>query len=312
VISDHILYNLTNIYIFNLIVNLLVIDIRKEIFNMKDESNRRGTDEVRLIELIRVLIRKKWWFLITLIVILVGGILFSFLRAPQYNLTSTLAISSITADSYGSLRQLLPEKTGELININHMTEQKKILSEDILSEAKDELDFDMDINELKDTVYIYTSRDGTLSLTTVYNDTEKTYEINKALFETYIDRRKSEINLAYENLLNEIDFKISNISAEIEDLSDKKGDEDNPAEKEIELKYETLYALEESKNILIENKDYFVERISVSVGPDTSNIYGYFNYARDIAFSFFASVALGLIAAFAANYFQSLKKQNNK
>jgi hypothetical protein len=277
---------------------------------MKDDSNRRKAAEVRLIDLIRVLIRRKWWFLGTFIIILVGGILFSILRVPQYNLTSTLLISSVTPDSYESLTQLFPEKTGELINVNHITEQEKILSEDFLAEAKGKLDFNMDINELKDNMYIYTSRDGILKLTTVYNDPEKTYEINKTLLETYINNRNNEINLAYGNLLSEIEHKISDISAEIEDLSDDSGD-NGLVENEIELKHETLYALEESKNILIENKDYFVERISISESPDISNIYGYFNYKRDIAFSFFASVAIGLIAAFAANYFQSLKKQNS-
>lgn len=275
---------------------------------MKKESSKNEVTEIKLIDLIKVFIRRKWWFIGAFIIIFIAGILFTFLRTPQFSLTSTLVVSGITPDYYGSLMQLFPEKTRELAGVSNISESKEFLSEDLLGEAVKSLEFNIDIDELKNTVFVYTAKGGILKLTTVYNDTEETYEINKVLLETYLSKRDYEIKRAYDNLLEEIDLKMSSILAEIEDLSNKSNDENTLANKEIELKYETFYILEENRNILIENKDHFIERIIVSKESDISDVYGYFNYKRDIVFSFFLAIAVGLITAFAVNYFKSSKK----
>ncbi len=278
---------------------------------MKKESSKNEVTEIKLIDLIKVLIRRKWWFIGAFIIIFIAGILFTFLRTPQFSLTSTLVVSDIKPDYYDSLMQLFPEKTMDLIGVSERIESEKFLSEDFLKEVSGGLDFDIDVSELKDTIFIYTAKGGILGLTTVYNDAEKTYEINKVLLETYLSKREYEIKQAYDSLLEEIDLKMSSILAEIEDLSNKSNDENTLVNKEIELKYETYYSLEENRNILIENKDFFTERFIVSKEPEVSNVYGYFNYKRDIVFSFFLAIAVGLITAFAANYFKSLKKLND-
>ncbi|MBA7509001.1 hypothetical protein ES705_00938 [subsurface metagenome] len=275
---------------------------------MKKESSKSEATEIKLIDLMKVFTRRKWWFIGAFIIIFIAGILFTFLRTPQFSLTSTLVVSGITPDYYDSLMQLFPGKTMDLIRVSNITESEKFLSEDFLKEAASSLDFNMSVDELKDTLFVSASSGGILKLTTVYDDAEKTYEINKALFETYLDKRSYEINQAYEDLLDAIDLKMSSITAEIEELSGRSEEEGNLVDKEIELRYETYYDLEENKNILIENKDYFIERIGVSKEPDISDVYGYFNYKRDIVFSFFMAIAVGLITAFAANYFKSSKK----
>lgn len=278
---------------------------------MKKESSKNEVTEIKLIDLIKVLIRRKWWFIGAFIIIFIAGILFTFLRTPQFSLTSTLVVSGITPDYYGNLMQLFPEKTRELAGVSNISESKEFLSEDLLGEAVKSLEFNIDIDELKNTVFVYTAKGGILELTTVYNDAEKTYEINKVLLETYLSKREYETKQAYDSLLEEIDLKMSSILAEIEDLSNKSNDENTLVDKEIELKYETYYGLEENRNILIENKDHFIERIIVSKESNISNVYGYFNYKRDIVLSFFLAIAVGLITAFAVNYFQSLKKLND-
>jgi len=278
---------------------------------MKKEGSRSEVAEIKLIYLIKIFIRRKWWFIGAFIIIFITGILFAFLRTPQFNMTSTLIISSVGPDYYESLMQSFPEETKELTGINNISESEEFLSEDLFVEVIENLEFDIGIDELKDTVFIYTVKGGILKLTTVYNDAEKTYEINKVLLEKYLSKREYEINQAYDNLLDEIELKMSTIKAEIEDLSGRSDNEDSLVNKEIELKYETYYSLEENRNLLIENKDYFTNRIKVSEAPDISSVYGYFNYKRDIIFSFFMAIALGLIIVFVVNYFQSLKKYNN-
>jgi len=275
---------------------------------MKKEGSRSEVTEIKLIDLMKVFIRRKWWFIGAFIIIFITGILFAFLRTPQFNMTSTLIISSIKPDYYESIMQSFPEKTRELTGVSNISESNKFLSEDLLEEVIGNLEFDIDINKLKDTIFIYTVKGEILQLTTVYNDAEETYEINKIILETYLNNRIHEINQAYQDLLNEIELEMSTITAEIEDLSEKSDDEDSLVNKETELKYETYYRLEENKDFLIENKDYFTDRIKVSEAPDISNVYRYFNYKRDIILSFFLAIAVGLMTTFAVNYFQSLKK----
>jgi len=275
---------------------------------MKNKERKNDVSEVELKDLLKVFVRRKWWFIGAFIIIFITGILFTFLRTPQFNMTSTLIISSIEPECYESLMKSFPEKTGELTGVSNVSESKKLLSEDLLEEVAANINYNIDVDELKDTVFVYAKRGEILELTTVYNDAEKTYKINKVLLETYLNKREYEINQAYQNLLDEIELEMSTITTEIEDLSEQSNNENNLINKEIELKYETYYSLEENRDVLIENKNYFTERISVSEAPDISNVYAYFNYKRDIIFSFFLAIALGLITVFAANYFQSLKK----
>jgi len=275
---------------------------------MTKGSSKYEKSEIELSSLIRVFISKKWWFIGSFIIIFTAGILFTFLRTPQFSLTSIFTISGIEPDYYQSLSQSFPEKTDELIEVNNISESKRFFSEDFLKEAVENIEFKIDIDELKDTIFLYTSKEGFLKLTTVYNDPEETYEINKVLFNTYLSKREYEINQAYEDLLEEIDLEISSILNEIKDLSVKASVDNALVDKEIELKYEDYYSLEKNRDMLIENKEYFVERIEVYYKPDISNVYGYFDYKRDLIFSFFLAVAIGLIMSFSVNYFQSLRK----
>ena len=127
---------------------------------MKKESSKNEVTEIKLIDLIKVFIRRKWWFIGAFIIIFITGILFTFLRTPQFSLTSTLMVSDTTPGYYSSLLQLFPEKTRELAGVSNISESEELLSEDFLEEAAGNLDFDIDVSELKDTIFVYTSRGG--------------------------------------------------------------------------------------------------------------------------------------------------------
>jgi hypothetical protein len=275
---------------------------------MAKGKSKYKADEIKLKSLLRIIISKKWWFIGTFIIIFIAGISFTFLRAPQFSLTSILSISDIEPDQYEFLSQYFPEKTDELIWFDNIYESEEFISEDFLIEVAGDLDFEIDIDELKDTVFIYSARKGILKLTTVFNNAEETYKINKVMLNNYLSKKEYEINKAYDDLLAEIETEMSSLKAEIDELLTRSGDEDIISEKEVELKYEDYYNLGENRDVLVENKDYFVERIGIFYEPDISNVYEYFNYKRDIIFSFFLAIAIGLIVPFAVNYFQSLRK----
>lgn len=268
---------------------------------MNSNNNIEKKGEVELREIGRVFIKKIWWFVGTFLIIMIAGVLFTFLRTPQYRLTSTLVISSIDQTSYQTLMEYFPEGTVELIAIPNVIGSEEIISDELIQKLKDNLSEEISLDELKDAIYVYTEPGG-LILTTIYNNPGTTYEINKNLLDLYLEDKNTGIESAYNNLINEIDSRMSDIYDTIN------SDSSSLSEKEIELRQETYYRIEESRDVLIENKDFFLDRIMVSSGPDTSNVYKNFSVKRDLIFSFMLAIALGVLAAFAANYFQSLKK----
>ncbi|MCJ7471869.1 MAG: Wzz/FepE/Etk N-terminal domain-containing protein [Actinobacteria bacterium] len=271
---------------------------------MSSNNNIKKKGEVELREIGRVFIKKIWWFVGTFLIILVAVVLFTFLRTPQYGLTSTLVISSINQTYYQTLLEYFPEKTVKLVSISNLTESEKIQSDSMLDALEENLSFDIDRGELEDSIYINSEKGGILNLTTVYKDEKSTFELNDVLLGLYLEEIDLKIDQAYNGLLSGIDQKMLDIYDEIEKL-----DSDSiEGKKEIELKYETYYKLKESRDILVENESFFIDRIRVSKGPEISDVYKYFSIKRDIVFGFFFAVAIGILAAFAVNYFQSLKK----
>jgi capsular polysaccharide biosynthesis protein len=270
--------------------------------NSNNNTGKKG--EVQLREIGRIFVKKIWWFVGAFLIILVAGILFSVLRTPQYGLNSTIVISSIGSQYYETLMEYFPEKTSGLTGISNLTESEKISSDEIIDSLKERLGFDIERDELKDSIYVNSKKGGLLQITTVYDDKKATYQINDTLLDIYLEDANSRINTAYNELLSEIDSKMGRILEDIDSL-----DEDTiKGREEIEQKYETYYRLEESRDILIDNKSFFIERIRISRAPELSSVYDYFSVKRDIVFSFFLAIAVGILAAFAANYFQSLKK----
>jgi capsular polysaccharide biosynthesis protein len=270
--------------------------------NSNNNTGKKG--EVQLREIGRIFVKKIWWFVAAFLIILAAGILFSVLRTPQYGLTSTIVISSIDSQYYETLMKYFPEKASELTDISNLTESEKIRSDESISNLKERLSFDIERDELENSIYVNSKSRGFLYLTTVYKDKEATYQINDTLLDMYLEDANSKINMAYNDLLSEIDSKMGKILEDIGRL-----DEDTvKGKEEIERKYETYYRLEESRDILIDNESFFIERIRISRAPELSSVYDYFSVKRDIVFSFFLAIAVGILAAFAANYFQSLKK----
>jgi len=269
---------------------------------MNPNNNIEKKGEVELKEIGRIFIKKIWWFIGTFLIILIAGVLFTFLRTPQYGLTSTLIISSIDQTYYQTLMEYFPERITELTGFSNITESEEMVSDKFIQKLKDNLSEEIGLDELKDTIYIYTRTGGILRLTTIYNNPATTYEINKDLLDLYLEERNDEIESAYSDLISEIDSKMSDIHDTIN------SDSSNLSEKEIELRQETYYRIGESRDVLIENKGFFLDRIMVISVPDTSNVYKYFSVKRDLVFSFMLAIAIGILAAFAVNYFQSLKK----
>ncbi|MBN2073205.1 MAG: hypothetical protein JW770_04580 [Actinobacteria bacterium] len=275
---------------------------------MAINHKKNGSSEIDIRDIFHVFFKNKWWFVSGFLVIFIAGALFSFFRTPQYNLTSTIQINSIAPEYFEELIKLFPEKASNLIGISYLTVSEEMKSDEMLEELNNVLD--MDKKELENSIYVSVEQGGILKLTTVYSEEEATYLINRTLLDMYLEKKEAEINNSYDDLLNETENSMSDMMGKIEDLSGEAGESNNLADKEIELRYEDYYLLEKNRDLLVDNKTLFIDRIVVLQNPEKSNIYKNFSMKRDIVFSFFLAIAVGILLAFAVNYFQSLKLKN--
>ena len=273
--------------------------------NTRKENNIK--DEIQLKELFRVLFRNKWWSVGTFIIIIIIGTLFAFLRTPQYSATSIMKITSGGVTGVENLMEYFPIESNGLFSISTIIMSEELKSDTFLEELVESLDGRISKDKLKNAIYIY-AEGVELQLTVVYSDPDLTYEINSTAVNLYINKKKGDLNLAFNNLVEAIDMKTEKIISKIEGLTYDTEEEKDLLEKDIELNYETYYSLTESKSVLMDNKDFYINRVVLAEGSEVGDIYEYFNLKRDLILVFFIALAFSVLIPFVVNYFGTLRK----
>ena len=254
---------------------------------MKQDENLIRNDDVQLKKIVNIPIKKKWWFIGAFLIVFLSGILFSFLRTPLYGSGSSMAVTNIDSQVYKSLWEYFPEDANKLAGVTNNMISENLISEGIksnlfLDDISKKLSFNISKKDLKNAIYTRIEGSGSLIITVVYNDPNQAYEINKTVFDQYLDNKNSEISDAYNNFLEDVDKKIKTDST-----------------------------LSDIKSLLVDNKEFFIKRIEIINKPDLGSVYKYYDKKRDLIFSFFLSVAVGLLVVFIVNYVQSVKIKNN-
>jgi len=304
---------------------------------MNQRKDIASEDEIDLRELFKIFIKRKWWFIGTFIVVLIAGLLFTFLNTPEYSSTSMLKVKEdYFLDSIG---EYFPEEASELKigSLNDVATELKLSN--TLNEVIKDLNYDIDRNDLDKAINISVDEEKEiLTLATTYNDPEITYKINKTLLDAYKREKNLEFSEAYGRILQKIETKLINIQEEIDKLSEsaeeyiigfnvkilseieKSGSNipfigTNYISPEIagKLNYNLLvYSdLKEISYILTENKDLFVNKVEVIEGPEVSDVVADTNYGRNIAISIFLALIVGFMMVFIVNYLVSLRKYKN-
>lgn len=293
-------------------------------------------DEIDLRELFRIFIKRKWWFIGTFVIVLIAGLLFTFLNTPDYTSTSMLKVKE---DYYlDSIGEYFPEEASELKigSLNDVATELKLSN--TLNEVIKDLNYDIDRNDLGKAINISVDEEKEiLTLTAVYNSPEIAYKINKTLLDAYKREKNSEFSESYGRILQKIETKLINIQEEIDKLSEsaeeyiigfnvkllseiEKSGSDIPfsganyTSPEIagKLNYTlSVYNdLEKINYILKENKELFVDKIEVIEGPEISDVVADANYIRNVLISIFVAIIIGFMIVFAVNYFAYSKNKN--
>ncbi len=305
--------------------------------NKKPKGNKDiiNEDEIDLREIFRIFIKRKWWFVGTFIVVLVAGLLFTFLKTQEYTSTSILKVKE---DYYlDSISTYFPEEASELKigSLNDVAIELKLRK--TLNDVIKTLNYNIDRNDLDKVIGISIDEEKEiLTLTTVYNDPEITYRINKTLLDVYKNKKNSEFNKTYDRLIQKIEARIIDTQEQLDELSnlaeeyiigfnvkllneiEKSGSGipfsgANYTSPEIagKLNYTlSVYNdLEKINCILTENKELFVNKIEVIENPEISDVVADTNYGRNFLITIFLAVIVGFVVVFLANYFISLKKR---
>jgi len=301
---------------------------------MNQKKDIASEDEIDLRELFRIFVNRKWWFVGTFIVVLIAGLLFTFLKTSEYASTSMLKVKE---DYYlDSVSEYFPSEASELEigSLNDVATELKLSR--TLDKVTKALNYDIDGNDLDKAINISIDEEKEiLIITTVYSDPEIAYKMNETLLDVYEKEKNSEFNEVYDKLLQKTEARLADTQEKIEELSGKAEeyiiDFNAKLLKEIgksaydaplvvttyispEISGELNYALavyndlENINYILKENRELFVDKIEVIEGPELSDAGASANYGRNVLISIFLALIVGVMMVFVANYLASSKK----
>ncbi|MHB8276104.1 MAG: Wzz/FepE/Etk N-terminal domain-containing protein [Candidatus Humimicrobiaceae bacterium] len=301
-----------------------------------------------LRDVFRILIKRKIAFFISFAIILIIALTYTFLLGPNYLSTSKLKINNLDTAYNNILNKFFPEESGSLLifptdRIGELEVSKLNL---LLNQIKygDILD---NVSEISGKKYLkkdliksmdlrINTDEKVLTINIYSKNAQDAYGINKAIIDYYLNKKDLEFNKSYSDLLVKIDTLVINKNKTLDDLL-------NQAEKYVtdynlsfieKLKKSDLVNLNfiginyipptltmsinnifgevndltGAKNILEQNKDLFVKRITIAEYPEFADVVDYSNFVRNIVLSIIVSLIFAAIISFIANYFKTPKQ----
>lgn len=319
--------------------------------NDKNNLNLKKNNDLVVLDVkdvIKVINKRKWWFIGTFIIFLIIFLLFSFYinKNSQYGIKSQLKISSNSDDYQAILSTLYPEESADLW-LNLTGEDIPYHIGIIVSQIKDRVV----INELNKSLGLYLSYDELLKLIkldieikeskvviTTYSDDFKTAKkINGNLINIFNNNMSNYFNTVYNGLLSKIENKILADQLEIQKLSKEAEDyvyynnkklfadisKSVGSDKVINFSASSFIPPELQNKINVITGEF---NTLLSIKKDlTENQNKYINRIsienlpeieqnppsdlRDILISFFASLLAGIIMVYIVNFIYILRKK---
>lgn len=279
---------------------------------MKNLNSNSKKGEITLKVIFHILVKSKFWFLIAFLIVFTGGLIFSLVSTYPHSIDASIKLTDNYKYYDDFLLENFPEKTEKLWLYKESeikdkenkildSMQSEILSDNFLKELKRQLSFDISLEKLKKSIYPYRENSRNLTIKIVYNDPEKTFEIANELTKLLKFNKESELDSVYNLLLGEMNKKIEEVSTEFET---EDSEIDN---KGLDSNHEFYNDLTNAKTILLENKEYFVNRISLVEEKQISDVYKYTNKSKNIIFSLILGVFLALIVTYSRYFYKCIK-----
>ena len=319
--------------------------------NKKEENNK---DVITTANIFNIFKRNKWWFIGTFLVVLfaglivlVAGTIITFLKDPIYESTSRIKISDNFFDDY-----LYKYYTEDAIKLgifptfitNDVLDTSaadnlylNLQSEEVLDEVVKKLDFEINKDELKNSISFINDSINTIEIKVLNKNPQKAFIIINVLIEIYKQKKDLEFNQAYVNIYNNIIKQINKINDELKKLAEitdtnviknnkkiyeelKKSNYSGSfsginyispdIQSQLNFKYQIYNKLEEIKLALEQNKDFSINRIIIirepNVASEPNNI-NYPNYMRYIFITLVTAIFMAVVVCLIANYAKNSK-----
>ena len=185
---------------------------------------------ISLKDILKTFLRRKWFFIGSLFVILIIGFLLVFLKTPMYKSTSMLKVTEVyydenlyryfpeDAESLGIYDPVMKIENLEVNNLNAFAYEIK--SEIFLEEVSKKIDSGITKDYLYRNTHMTLDKiNKTIKIDVVYEDPVKAQQINSTLINTFVDNKKSDNLQAIEELIIKADDRIAAKQKEIAELS---------------------------------------------------------------------------------------------
>lgn len=319
--------------------------------NKKEENNK---DVITTANIFNIFKRNKWWFIGTFLVVLfaglivlVAGTIITFLKDPIYESTSRIKISDNFFDDYlykyytedaiklGIFPTFITNDVLDTSDADNL--YLNLQSEEVLDEVVKKLDFEINKDELKNSISFINDSINTIEIKVLNKNPQKAFIIINVLIEIYKQKKDLEFNQAYANIYNNIIKQINKINDELKKLAEitdtnviknnkkiyeelKKSNYSGSfsginyispdIQSQLNFKYQIYNKLEEIKFVLEQNKDFSIDRIIIISEPNVAsepNNINYPSYMRYIFITLVTAIFMATVVCLIANYAKNSK-----
>lgn len=202
---------------------------------MDEDKNIKKDDEIDLREIFMIFIKRKWWFIGSVLIILVIGLIYIFMQPINYLLTYQVELKGNYANA--NLSVLYPDYVTKLNYISPTTVPVIFKSEygfeslDLISKEG------IDYNGLRKSESVKIALNANTSIFNI-SVSNPDYNLADKIAKTLIDAFDNSIKNKEKTILNEI---LGKIEQDIKDLENKNDNYENTIIANLENKLDSLY-----------------------------------------------------------------------
>jgi len=201
---------------------------------MDEDKNIKKDDEISFNEIILIFIKRKWWFIGSVLIILIAGFLYVFLQPASYLLTYKIELKKNYINT--KLSELYPAYENEL-NIISVENFPVVFKSEYIFRSLDGIDKYIDYNKLLNSKSVEVSLN---EKTSIYNISisNPEYDLADKIAKTLIDTFDNSIKNKEKTILNEI---LGKIEQDIKDMENENINYQNTIIVNLETKVDSLY-----------------------------------------------------------------------
>ena len=202
---------------------------------MDEDKNIKKDDEIDLREILRVFVKRKWWFIGSVLIILVIGLVYIFVRPTNYLLTYQVELKGNYTNT--NLSVLYPNYEKEL-NYISPANVPVIFKSEYGFESLDGISKEgINYNELRKSESVKISLNENTSIFNI-SVSNPDYDLADKIAKTIIDAFDSSIRNKEKTIFNDILVKIEE---DTKDLGNENGNYENTVIANLEDKLDSLY-----------------------------------------------------------------------